>query len=378
MLLRIPLRATLPRLPTAATRRTVATLSDLPPPPHPSTDGFDVVVCGGGLLGISTAYHVLHNAAKAGGRIPRVAVVEMGDPMMLTSSKSTGGIRNFYPQFSTMTRLANRSIDLLLSLHHAHASPFSLRRRGYIFLSSDAAKLSHYVDLADAARRNGSGDTRVHEGPGFDYAAYGNREDGIDVVRDPEVIARLVPGCAEDVKAMMHVRKAGYLDVYQLGKFLLNQSLATGNLTLLHGRVKDIHFTATPNGKTVDSVSVRDPTTGGTRILRAGSCVLASGPHLREIASRIGVKFPVINELHARVAIRDPLHVVPDTAAFTIWSDDIDLAFTPRERAKIADAHGRDPGAGYDHLLRTVKVPGIAGAHARPMVESEYGGNPAN
>ncbi|KAJ3201757.1 hypothetical protein HDU67_001079, partial [Dinochytrium kinnereticum] len=208
---------------------------------------------------------------------------------------------------------------------------------------------------------------------GFDARKYWEALDGIDLVDDPAIIRELVPGCTPDVQVMMHVRKAGYLDVFQLGKLILEKAMLKG-VEIVRGRVEDVEWSHSDNKKMVRAVRVRDPETNRLFTIQTNALVIASGPYLREIGEKCGVDFPVINELHARVAIRDPLEVVPSDAAFTIWSDDIILPFSEAERTEIARAHERDPDFGYGMLLDTIEVPGIAGAHARPLVATEDGG----
>jgi glycine/D-amino acid oxidase-like deaminating enzyme len=74
-----------------------------------------VLVAGGGLLGLSIA-------AVLSRRLPRgsILLVERR-PNLLgeTSSASTGGFRNFYPESPSMTALSNLSIDGLLRLDAA-------------------------------------------------------------------------------------------------------------------------------------------------------------------------------------------------------------------------------------------------------------------
>ena len=76
---------------------------------------YDAVVIGAGIAGIAAA-HAL-GLAGAG----RVALVENGPPLGLTSDKSTECYRNFWPgPDDAMLRLVNDSIDRLMD--HAERS----------------------------------------------------------------------------------------------------------------------------------------------------------------------------------------------------------------------------------------------------------------
>ncbi|KAJ3096377.1 hypothetical protein HDU97_005946 [Phlyctochytrium planicorne] len=275
-----------------------------------------------------------------------------------------------------MTRLANRSIDLIRDLSLSSNNSFRLQETGYVFLSAHKEKMESYAEMAEAASLNGSGDTRFHTSlTGLRATEYGQIKDGIDLVDNQDLIRQLVPGCAPDVEAMMHVRKAGFLDVFQLGKLIVERAAEQG-VSFVKGTVEDVIWSQTSSTKRSMS-AVKVLLSEGSNItteIKTGAFVVASGPYLREMGEKCGVDFPVINELHARVAIRDPLGVVPSNAAFTIWSDDIKLPFTPFERKQIEQAHNEQPTIGFDKLLDVIKVPGIAGAHARPLVQTEDGG----
>ena len=69
----------------------------------------DIVVCGAGIAGVATAYHL---AVRFGVR--RVVLIDERDPLTLTSDKGTQGYRNWWPgPDDTMLRFVSHSIDLL-------------------------------------------------------------------------------------------------------------------------------------------------------------------------------------------------------------------------------------------------------------------------
>ncbi|RUP49434.1 FAD dependent oxidoreductase-domain-containing protein [Jimgerdemannia flammicorona] len=202
-------------------------------------DHIDITIIGGGLAGLNCAY-ALHK------RLPNknITVLERGDRVMgLTSSASTGGFRNFFPNSRAMTNLSNRSIDLLLEYARASAgtgNEFMMNRCGYVFLSAQPEQMERYKKQAQAAHEFGSVPSilRWHSGAirynghpynpekpaavfssvGFDFELYKTHKDGLDLIDDPAVIRKLVPdSVTKDVRVMFHVRKAGYLDVEGLG-----------------------------------------------------------------------------------------------------------------------------------------------------------------
>ena len=68
-----------------------------------------IVICGAGIAGISAAYHL----SVVYGR-DSVVLVEEGNPLSLTSDKSTEAYRNWWPgPDRAMTAFMNHSINLL-------------------------------------------------------------------------------------------------------------------------------------------------------------------------------------------------------------------------------------------------------------------------
>lgn len=91
-------------------------------PPYAS-----VVVIGGGVIGLSTAFHL----AAAG--VPDVVVVEASELGAGSTSKAAGGVR---AQFSDAVniKLAQRSLLAYERFHLDHDQDIDFRRTGYLFL----------------------------------------------------------------------------------------------------------------------------------------------------------------------------------------------------------------------------------------------------
>ena len=87
-----------------------------------------VVVCGAGIAGISTAFHL----TRLG--ITDVVIVDSRPPLTLTSDKSTECYRNWWP--------TQHMVSLMSALQSISSSPyadesrnrFSLSRRGYLYV----------------------------------------------------------------------------------------------------------------------------------------------------------------------------------------------------------------------------------------------------
>src|SRR5437667_3880505 len=139
---------TTPRSYTPGIRGSVA-------PMAPATAG--VVICGAGIAGIATAYHLTRQG------VTDVVLVDERPPLSLTSDKSTECYRNWWPgPGDAMVAAMNRSIDLLEELARDSGNVFRMNRRGYLFATADAARIPTFVRAAEEAAALGAGRARVH------------------------------------------------------------------------------------------------------------------------------------------------------------------------------------------------------------------------
>jgi len=312
----------------------------------------DIVICGAGIAGISAAYHL---AARHG--ISDILLVEEGAPLMLTSDKSTEAYRNWWPgPGDAMVRFMNRSIDLLEELAAASDNIFHLNRRGYVFLTADPARAEVYRRSAEESSALGAGELRVHRGEPTDPAfpppvaeGYAPELGGADLVLDPALIRQRLPFVTPDAVAMLHPRRCGWLSAQQLGMWLLDEARARG-VRLVSGRVTAVDTT----GGRVRGVTVR--TAGGEQRIATRVFVNAAGPLVDKVGRLLGVELPVFNELHGKVAINDPLGIVPRDAPLLIWSDPVTLPWRDEEREALA----------ADDETRWLTEPFPAGVHFRP------------
>ena len=114
-----------------------------------SNSSASVVICGAGLAGISAAYYL---AVEHGHQ--NVVIVEQGNPLSLTSDKSTEAYRNWWPGPDwAMTAFMNRSLDLLEGMARATDNRINLNRRGYLFATADAGKIPFLQSMATMQRR---------------------------------------------------------------------------------------------------------------------------------------------------------------------------------------------------------------------------------
>jgi glycine/D-amino acid oxidase-like deaminating enzyme len=318
-----------------------------------------IVICGAGIAGVAAAYHLAVER-----NVENVVIVEPGNPLSLTSDKSTEAYRNWWPgPHWAMTAFMNRSIDLIEEIARATGNRINLNRRGYVFATADAGKIPFLQTMAKTAETHGAGPARFHEHAssaytpsperGFDFALT-----GADVVTDTSLIRRHFPYLAPETVAVAHARRAGWLSAQQLGMVMLEAARARG-VKIVKGRVVGIDT----GGGRVRSVSVERA--DGHQSLEATHVVLAAGPMQKEMAQLVGVELPIFAERHRKVSFHDTLGGVPRSAPMMIWLDEQHLPLSDDERAALASdseaewflgkfppgVHGRPDGASATIIL---------------------------
>jgi glycine/D-amino acid oxidase-like deaminating enzyme len=255
------------------------------------------VVCGAGIAGVSTAFHL----ARAG--VKDVLVVDPRPPLTLTSDKSTECYRNWWPN-APMAALMNRSIDLLEAMAVESDDAFHLSRRGYLFVTADSERLARLAS---------------------DAVAMGDL--GADFYPDIHALRRQFPYITETAVGGLHARRAGWFSAQQLGSWMLAES----GVRVLRAVVTDVE---TIGGR------VAGVTLEGTSRIDTPVFVNAAGPMLGEVGRLVDAELPVYSEVHIKVGFRDHLGLFPRDAPMLIWSDPQTLAWSDRERSQL-EADGR-------------------------------------
>ncbi len=273
-----------------------------------------LVIVGAGIAGVSAAYYL---AARHG--VANVVLVDERDPLTLTSDKGTQGYRNWWPgPDDTMLRFVSRSIDLMEQAAHESHNGFRLNRRGYLF---GTATESGVRDLRTAAARVssfGMGAVREHRTRDTYAAApaegFVDQPDGADLLLD-EAAHAAFPFLSPATRAVLHVRRAGWMNAPAMGSWMLRQAVGAG-VTYLKDRVVGIDAA----GGRVRRVQCASGT-----YLDASRVVLAAGPLLHGAGRMLGIDLPLHHELHAKVTFADTQQVIPRWAPFTIWNDPVML-----------------------------------------------------
>lgn len=309
-----------------------------------------VVICGAGIAGVAAAYYLVVEHG-----LDNVVLIEQGNPLSLTSDKSTEAYRNWWPGPDwAMTAFMNRSIDLIEGIARATGNRINLNRRGYVFATADGTKVPFLETMARTAEAHGGGAARFHDTVQSSYMPSEERGfecalTGADLLTDARLIRRHFPYLAPETVAVVHARRAGWLSAQQLGMVMLEAARAHG-AQIVKGRVVGIDTAA---GR-VCAVHVERQ--GERETLAATHVVLAGGPMQAEMAGMIGIGLPIRAERHFKVSFPDVLGGVPRTAPMMIWLDEQQLPWGDEERAALAD----------DEEARWLLAPFPAGVHGRP------------
>ena len=310
-------------------------------------DNADIIVIGAGMAGAAAAYHL---AVRHGVR--RVVLVDEREPLTLTSDKGTQAYRNWWPgPDATMLRYMTRSIDLLEEMADESGNAFRMNRRGYVFVTGDEEGVERLRATAREVSSFGMGELREHPDEAPDYQpapaeGYARMPNGADLLAGAAA-RRAFPGLAPDVRAALHVRRAGWIDAIALGAWMIKRALGAGT-TFIRDRVMAF---AQAGGRVTGVKLASGATIGADRV------AIAAGPGLPDVARMLDLELPVFLELHAKVTMRDTRSVVGRSFPFLIWNDPVTMPWTDAERSVLQ-------GEG-DSTRLFAPFPG--GVHVRPV-----------
>jgi len=166
---------------------------------------------------------------------------------------------------------------------------------------------------------------------------------------DRDSIKQAFPWFSDVISQVVHIPRAGTIDVYALGSLLLDRARRAG-VEMLQARVSAIHKPASSR------FELQLDSNGAVETLHTEKLVLAAGPFTSELAFMLGVELPIENFLQRKIVIRDPLRIVPRDMPFTVFADSQQLNWNDGER-ELIDA---DPD--YHWLLDEFP----AGLHIKP------------
>lgn len=305
------------------------------------------VICGAGIAGVSTAYWL---AVKYGQK--NIVLVDYGEPLSLTSDKSSECYRNWWPD-KAMIGLMNRSLDLMEELNLESKNAFPLNQRGYLYVTKDINSIPGLIENASQISSLGGGELRIHAGEAeqIDYDPHPsdvNRANmsGADILLSPKAIQSHFPFLSKQTVAILHARRAGWFSAQQFGSFLLRKARENG-VSLIRGKVTGL----TQVGGRIHTVQLEDGS-----IIHTDCFINAAGPFLSEVAALAETQLPIYCELHLKTMLRDHRGILPRSAPLIIDLDSELLPWSSDEKAILDEAP--------ETRILTSKLPG--GAHTRP------------
>jgi len=312
---------------------------------HIKEHHYDIAIIGAGIVGIATAFYVKKLNPQTS-----VLLVDSDQPMALTSAQSGENYRNWWPH-PVMTAFTDRSIDLMETIASDTSNAIQMNRRGYV-LSTRASN----IDVLMAELQHGyselpGNEIRVHESAtSMHYekpieADWKTAPSGVDVIKHAPLIRETFPTYDSQIKAVVHIRRAGAISAQQMGQTMLRHFKKTGGRQL-SAEVISIDYS---NGFNIQ-------TDQSELSIKATQLINAAGPFINDIASMLGTSLPVSNTLQQKIAFDDKKRVIPRDTPFSIDLDAQHIDWTAEERAWLADDN--------EHSYLIDEMPGAI--HCRP------------
>ena len=223
------------------------------------TETFDVLVAGGGILGLSTAWNLSQRGV-------RVALVEQKHPGYGSTGRCIGGIRQ---QFSTpgAIRLMKKSVEIFSSMKDLFGFSVDFYQGGYLFLAHDER-------MAETFRKNR--EVQLREGLSVSLLTPSQTKDVVPLLETEGLVSAAY--CPSDGQASPFLVMKGYWKGLKERGALLRTST---KLASLEKRGSTFHALLSD----------------GTR-WEAARVVLSLGPWAREFTATLGLDIPCYPERH--------------------------------------------------------------------------------
>ncbi|HXU35818.1 MAG TPA: FAD-binding oxidoreductase [Blastocatellia bacterium] len=216
----------------------------------------EVVIIGGGCMGVSTAYYLSRIGIRDVVLVEREPMLGMG-----STGRNAGGVRHQFSNDSNV-RLSIESIQLFERFAEEIGYEIDFHQDGYLFLLSDEPHLSDFLRSIEMQKRLGI-DVELLTPEGAQRMAPGLEVDGI--------IAATF--CARDGIADPNGVTMGFAKAAQAAGVEIDREAEVTGITTVAGRVTSVQTTrgsiSTPN------------------------VVNAAGPYARRIAQMAGLDLPV-------------------------------------------------------------------------------------
>ncbi|WP_336037020.1 NAD(P)/FAD-dependent oxidoreductase [Halobacterium yunchengense] len=298
----------------------------------------DVVVVGGGIVGLASAHYLAERGAD-------VVLCEKGSLGNESTARSAGGIRC---QFSTPVnvRLSRESRAVWDDFEDRFGVDIAYRKSGYLFLARGEETAAQFRE--NVAMQN---------------------DLGVDsVVLDPEDAVDVCPGLEpEHFVAATYHDEDGFADPNLAVQGYAAGAREAGADVRTNTAVTDVVVEERGGDRVVTGVETDEET------LDADFVVNAAGAWAADLAAMAGVDLPI--EPHRRqAAVVDPTRAVSEQVPLTIDLEE-GVYFRPeREGAAIVGGHfgGDDPAVDPDRYTRSMDIDWAAEAVERAAAYTTY------
>ncbi|MGB6022170.1 MAG: FAD-binding oxidoreductase [Ornithinimicrobium sp.] len=239
----------------------------------------DVVIIGGGVMGLSAAHHLVR------GGVERVVLLEKGDLGQGSTSKSAGGVRALFSDELNIA-LGLRSLETFERFGAEFGQEIDLHQVGYLFLLDNDADV-------DAFARN----AELQQSLGVDSRMIS--------VEEAAALSPLVD--TRGVKAALWSPRAGHCTPESVVQGYARSARASG-ATIATG--------AAATGLVMDGPTIRGVRTTRGEI-STDTVVCAAGAWSKEVGSWAGVELPV-EPLRRQILTTEPIPSLDPHTPFTI------------------------------------------------------------
>ena len=215
----------------------------------------DVVIIGGGIMGVSTAFHL----AEAGVR--NVVLIERGELGTGSSAKPLGGVRATFSDPANIA-LGKRSLDAYSRFGERFGVDIGLRKVGYLFLCRNDQEVLDCERSSVLQNDFGSNSRMISPEEALTINPFLNKDALLAAAYSPE------DGFAEPAKAVEAYARAARA----AGATLLTGTEAL-DIEIVDGAIKSI--------------------TTNRGVIRTNAIVCAAGAWSRHIGQMVGVEMPV-------------------------------------------------------------------------------------
>ena len=254
-----------------------------------------------------------------------------------------------------MVKFTNHSTGLMEQIARDTDNCLQMSRRGYALVTrqeqiDDLIADLYRGNLYQGYVENAEAMIRIHQNASANHyqpplsADWRNAPDGVDVLRNRDLIRQTFPSFSPDIANVLHIRRAGDISSQQMGNYMLQAMRARGG-KVLHAEVADI----THNGH---FQLVLD---NGEQI-HAETLVNAAGPFVDRIAAMLDITLPIENVLQQKIAFEDHEKVIPRDMPFSIDLDPRRLDWSDDDRELLAE----------DAQTAWLTEPIQGGIHCRP------------